>query len=277
MGEREEGWEEGGGRTLGSAKEQRQKHGAKSDWQNEHMCMRHRGGGRGEFGVRQWGLSSHLTLPTKAFLFHLFPRNSISCPIGSPKKQVNGKMLPVPKICNTLKPPSEALSAYNHLKWLVINQMTLYLPVSLAWSHTVVGFALKFYHKILCLIKHRVLEIYRGSGMHTVERYCAFRDQVAWSEWPRVEKEYRRVRVHALRFTEGGGQGFSNNAVRTHSTPAFPHSPPSLFPFTPSAFPFQIKLCQGSCFLFNHFHSTTNSIEKKALGKWAHIFIKGTL
>lgn len=122
------------------------------------MCMRHRGGGWGELRVRQWGLSSHLALPTKAFLFHLFPRNGVSCPIGSPKKQVNGKMLPVPKICNTLKTPSEALSVYNHLKWLVINQMTLYLLVSLTWSHTVVGFALQFYHKILCLIKHRVLE-----------------------------------------------------------------------------------------------------------------------
>lgn len=76
---------------------------------------------RGGWGVRQWGPSSHLALPTKAFLFHLFPRNGVSCPIGSPKKQMNGKMLPVPKICNTLKPHSEALSVYNHLKWLVIN------------------------------------------------------------------------------------------------------------------------------------------------------------
>lgn len=72
--------------------------------------------GTAEGGGKTVRPSSHVALPTKTFLFYLFPRNSVSCPRGSPKKQVNGKMLPVPKICNTLKAPSEALSVYNHLK-----------------------------------------------------------------------------------------------------------------------------------------------------------------
>lgn len=51
------------------------------------------------------------------------------------------------------------------------------------------------------------------------------------------------------------GQGFSSNAVCTHSTPAFPHSPP--FSLIPSIFPSQIKLWQRSRFQFNHFRPAT--------------------
>lgn len=72
----------------------------------------------------------------------------------------------------------------------------------------------------------------------------------------------------------GGTQGFSNNAVRTHSTPAPPpNSPPSLFSSHSLCLPLPDKiLTKGLAFSL-----TTNSTENIVLVKLAHVFIKRTL
>lgn len=51
----------------------------------------------------------------------------------------------------------------------------------------------------------------------------------------------------------GGDQDFSNNAVRTHSTPAFPYSPPSFFPSLPQSSPPRGNFDKGLAFSWTIF------------------------
>lgn len=153
--------------------------------------------------------------------------------------------------------------------------MTLYLSNSLTWSHTVIGFALNFNHKILYLIKHRVLEIYRVLWNNGPSTFSSLK-RVAES-WEGVWASVRVcAQIHWRVGGVGGTQGFSNNAVRTHSTlhPAPPpNSPPSLFSSHSLCLPLPDKiLTKGLAFSL-----TTNSTENIVLVKLAHVFIKRTL